>query len=61
MDIVFHPLALPITLPFLAGLVCLLLPGRLDKAREVIAVAGERLAEPAVVQETFPLRSLPDE
>jgi len=40
MSALLEPIALPVTLPFLAGLVCLLLPRRLDRERALIALAA---------------------
>ena len=43
MELVIHPLVLPIALPILAGLVCLLLPNGAQKTRSFLAVAAAAL------------------
>jgi len=40
MNIIFNPMMATITIPVLAGIVCYLLPRRLDKERALVAVGG---------------------
>ncbi len=40
MDAMLHPMMMPVTFPLLAGLVCLLLPRRMEKGRALIAIAA---------------------
>jgi len=39
MNALFEPITLPVTLPFLGGVLCLLLPRRLDRERGLLALA----------------------
>ena len=43
MNIIFHPMMATVTIPVLAGIVCCLLPRRLDKERALIAVGGSAI------------------
>ncbi len=43
MELIIHPLVLPIALPILAGLVCLLLPHGAQRTRAFLAVAATAL------------------
>ncbi len=38
MESIVHPMALPITVPLLTGLICLLIPRDAERTRSVVAV-----------------------